>query len=238
MSGVEQLELDIASKSSELCRCGHEQDQHKGGHGRCERCGAHIDACVHYRPMGLPIEIELPKGLQKPAGALDLIRPELKRRKGKSFEARKRFGWVLVSDTSLLAYLSQLEVISPNKYKAIANSLSFGRITLTQHKGMMANLGEGEAMQRERAMLAIETAHVEDRGKPSRCVLTRVACRAFDGDNHQAALKHVRDGVAEGLLESSDRLFDNGVCELKYATATPGKRGIFGVRIELSWGAK
>lgn len=234
MSGVQQLELVPTGKAIEQCRCGH--DEHIGPcrYGHDTRFGG--CQCKRFTPLGF-VPVELPKGLRPPTGALDLIRPELKRRKGKSFEARKSFGWVVVGETSLIAYLSQLEVVSPNKYKAIANSLAFGRITVTQHKGMMANLGEGEAMQRERAMLAIETAHVEDRGRPSRCTLTRVACRAFDGDNHISALKHVRDGVAEGLLETSDKLFD-GPCSLTYAQTTPGKRGIFGVRIELSWGSK
>lgn len=142
-------------------------------------------------------------------------------------------GWVLVTASTLTAYLDGLETKSPNVYKQIAQN---HRLPPDRKRQIMAGLANEEKAQRERALAALETVHREilDRGLPSRIVLTRISTGKLDADNAQGALKHVRDGVAEGLLVD-DRAFDGERCRLVYEQAPPGKRGVKGVKIEIDW---
>lgn len=231
MSVPEQLAL-VPGKTVEICRCGH--DEHIGPcmYGRGTRFGG--CTCTRFTPLGF-VPVDLPRWLQKPTGAVDVIRQDLKRRKGKAFEQRKVMGWVLVGPHTLLAYLSQLETFSPNVTKQIANSFRFGRITEAKHRQLMAMVGTGEKAQRERAMNVMETAHVQDRGVPKKAIVTRISVGKLDShDNVRGALKFIVDGIAEGLLLENDR----GLGDVTtYEQTAPGKRGIYGVRIEMSWGA-
>lgn len=224
MSAAEQLSLASRAKKNaveEMCRCGHFIDQHTRARKGCAVCG---DECKRFRTRSRKAP-SLPKGLEPPAGAALLKRQDTKR--------EKDMGWVLVGENTLTAYLSQLKTNSLNVYKCIANA----RLPPMKKRFIMAGLANQEKAQRERAMIAIETGHaagVAERGRPRKVVLTRISTGKLDGDNLQGALKHIRDGVAEGLLEESDKLFDQDV-ELVYAQAPPGKVGVRGVRIEIFW---
>lgn len=76
-------------------------------------------------------------------------------------------------------------------------------------------------------------------GRPSRATITRISSGTMDDDGLVGALKHVRDGIALAI-GFNDREFSiagerAGAIPLFYRQATPGKRGVFGVRIQLEW---
>jgi len=53
--------------------------------------------------------------------------------------------------------------------------------------------------QRALALLSLRGAHVDVLALPVRVLLTRIAPRVLDDDNLRAALKAIRDGVADAL---------------------------------------
>lgn len=236
---AEQLELGAigtpkrrksrqALAREEMCRCGCELVLHAGKKhgGACSRCGQ----CKRGRPMKKR-PVEIPLHLCPPNGAIILERETEKQKLVRSF------GWALLEELEdgpkLTFYLSQLRTKSPNDFQAPQRN--------TRWRNMAIDADYKETCS-GRAMMAIADAGVASYGRPSSLVLTRISSGKIDKhDNIRSALKYVVDGIAEALgfndAELSDSPSRAGTIPIRYERETPGKRGVRGVRIEITWGA-
>jgi hypothetical protein len=227
----EQLELAApkTSKSSAssvlegVCHCGHDDGYHAKGLAGCTY-GAHVGnvcPCKRFRRRGRK-PVPVVPALAAPAGALELVRPDTKR--------RKRMGWALVGERNATIYLEQLRTKSPN----VTNRIFGARLSPDMQRRIIAGQANERKGLAERTLSAIEQAKLVLRGKPERVVVTRISSGKLDDDNLVGALKFVRDGIAEALL-FDDRLFEIGT-NIFYKQAAAGVRGAYGVRLELFWG--
>lgn len=234
MSAAEQLELGAVgsakrkkkSAAEEMCKCGCALVVHAGRkhRGPCSRCGT----CKRGRPKKKP-PLEQPAHLRPPPGALLLEREDLKR-------LTKSLGWALVTDRACTIYIEQLETLTPNAQRHV-----WGSKLPTKMKYAIATANAEKP--REWAISAIAQCGPDlvARGRPSRVRLTRVcqSSKEADDDATIGALKFVRDGVAKAF-DFDDSEFSiagarPGAIRLDYVAEKPGKQGIRGVRIELTW---
>ncbi len=222
----EQLALPTSRKAAkaDACRCGHFSADHARGRGICEVCGV---GCHRFRPR---VRVELPPGLAAPAGALELVRPDTKR--------TKAMGWALVGAHEVRIFLNGLKTISLNTERNMLMSAARGGQSRVMKIGIA--ISTMHKKQRECALAAIEQANVlrREHHVPDEIEVTRlVSGPGLDGhDNLRGALKRVIDGLAEGLL-LNDAVFSSGRPALTYSQRSPGRRGVVGVEIRLTWRA-
>ena len=168
-----------------------------------------------------------PSIVDPPEGAVTLWRPDTKR--------PKAMGWGFHGTLRAIVYLAQLKTKSTNAM--LSSFFAAGRVP-GRAQSLAISMRAANASQHARARSALEQLGVMKRAaseRPKRVVLTRVRSGGgLDGDGLQGSLKHVRDGVAAALL-IDDRLFDRGGIELVYQQASPGRRGAWGVKIEVEW---
>lgn len=224
----EQLELVRETKpkkkaTEEVCRCGHDDREHSLKGRGCFRCGAE---CKRFRPKSRAIPTP-PPGLARPRDGIVLMRPDTKR--------PKAMGWAVVTEQRVTVYLDHLKTKSPNVTRRIFG----GHFSKSMQMRIMASIANENKAQCERAMSAVEQClpHLEDvlGVKPSSIKVIRISRGRLDDDNLVGALKYIRDGIAEALLVD-DKTFTLGkdfFCEQR----TPGKAGVYGVLIEIVWGA-
>jgi hypothetical protein len=223
------------SKLLAICVCTHERDRdHAGGKGPCS-FGAHVGApcgCTKFKARGRkPIPIA-PK-LAAPAGALELVRPDTVR--------RKPMGWAHGERGKLVVYLEQLKTERPNVLTRWHRA-KFSPLMQSRMHAAFANKCKAQA---ERASSALEQAHahfgavITDK-RPARVTITRVSGGSIgDDDGLIGALKWIRDGIAEALC-FDDKNFSvagerSGAVPLFYRQEPAGKRGVYGVKIEIEW---
>lgn len=203
-----------------ICGCGHELAHHdaKGcSYGRGTRFGG-CSCKKHHGKNEKPT-------IDRPDDAFDLWRPDTVR--------PKKMGWAVVASHIVTIYLDGLKTRSPN----VSNRWAFGG---AQSRGMLIGAAMANKARAERALSAVEQCKVHDRARPTKVTITRLSTGKLDDDNLAAALKFLRDGVAEALL-FDDREFsiagqDPKKVPLFYAQRSPGKRGVKGVEIQLEWG--
>jgi len=251
VSAAQQLDLDEvfgglplkpkkrkANPREEMCRCGCELRGHAGKKhgGACSRCGQ----CKRGRPMKRR-PVEIPAHLCPPNGAIILERETEKQK------LVRTFGWALLephicngrcaydasycAPTKLTIYLSQLRTKSPNDFQAPQRN--------TRWRNMAIDADYKETCS-GRAMMAIADAGVASFGRPSSIKLTRISTGKIDRhDNVRGALKYVVDGIAEALGFNDAELADSpsraGTIPITYERESPHRRGVRGVRIELTW---
>ncbi len=212
------------------CRCGHAIEHHdakgKCTYGKGTRFGG--CSCKRRAPRGRLVVVQPPE-LEAPLDAIVLMRPDTKR--------PKSMGWAMVGATNVVIYLEQLKTKSPN----VTNRIFGGHFSPSMQRRMIASMASERKLQCEKAMSAIEQCHVLERGRPAKVVITRISTGKLDDDNLAGSQKATRDGVAEALL-IDDKEFSiagevDGAVALYYRQAAPGKRGVFGVRIEIFWGS-
>lgn len=210
-----------------VCACGHEAAHHSGRNACTYGAGLRFGgcACKRLRPRGRrPVPVA--PALEAPIGAIELVRPDLQR--------RKVMGWATVYEKIVTVYLSQLKLKSPN----VANRIWGAHVSKSMQARIIAGMAAERKRQCELAASAIEQCKVLDRGHPSRVVLSRISTGRLDDDNLIASCKAIRDGVAEALLVD-DREFSilgqPGMIPIEYRQESPGKRGVYGVRTTLQW---
>lgn len=209
----------------ELCKCGHVREDHPNdkwctnGHGTyfggCKECKRFVSRNKK--------KLDAKAALETPQGTKPLWRPDTKR--------AKKMGWCEILPERVIVYLAQVKVKSPNVTLRNMDTVWAAR----------AQIWAAVANKKicERAMSALEQCQVATRERPARVTITRCSARKLDDDNLIAAMKHVRDGVAEALLFDDSNFSIEGVepgkvC-LSYRQAKSGT-GIYGVRVEVFWG--
>jgi len=235
VSAAQQLDLDDVfgglplkpkkkrSAAEEMCKCGCELVLHAGKkhRGPCSRCLT----CKKGRPKKKP-PLEQPAHLRPPPGALILEREDLQR--------PKPMGWAAIAPNACTIYLEQLETLTPNAQRHVWGSKLPPKVKYA--------IATGQAEKpREWTISAIAQCGPDlvARGRPTRVRLTRVSAGCVDDDAPVGALKFVRDGVAKAFDFNDSEFSIGGVrpgaIRIDYVGERPGKQGIRGVRIELTW---
>lgn len=252
------------SPAAHMCKCGHDDESHTNGTGRCLPCKVIVDAqraemgplrqaklCTRFRsksrkPPPIPLD------LLGPLGSFPIWRPDTVNPKAMgwgSFEENPVASSAGeppfdAHETRWIFYLSQLRTESKNTFHVPDDPHVAKRVILGKKARASANGRWAEAAMRQIA----EREGFDCRSQmPHEILLTRVSFGHPDQDNLHAHLAFVRDGVCAALGFDDGRTIQctepklerapAGYSWIRYAHGHSFKTGVFGVRVEVLWRA-
>lgn len=204
-----------------MCKCGHEELVHElpprhRTRKQCGRCG-----CPRFRSrMRKKVPIVVPDGAEV------LMRPD-------TVSDSHPMGWRTWSPGRITVYLHQLRTRTPNEYN--------------RHNGIdRDSFDASKAQERQKHVTWAQAAldGVANLDGLARVKIVRVSSQKIrDDDNLVGAMKWIRDGIADAFGIDDSRFSSllgsdtAGKIPLHYEQRLSGKPGVFGVFIELAWGA-